>query len=159
MARDDDLRQRLEDEPEIQPRAWRGGPGEVICGTVISYGTGTAQTQKGPKVHPTVIIETDEAELVKVWLLHQVLLDEFREQRPKPGERVGIKRLEDSSKGYARYTVIVDREDSDPLAILDRYGDAGDVPRDDRRAALASARTHREGNEETEQELDDDLPF
>ena len=51
-----------------------------------------------------------------------VLIDQFKKLRPKPGERVGIKRVADSEKGYARYVVKVDRPEEIQVPDWDSLG-------------------------------------
>lgn len=121
----------------------------MLVGEIVRYETGMTEYGEAPIV---VVANEDNGELLSVWLLHQVLLSEFQKLKPKPGERVGIKRLaDDPERRYRRYAVRVDREDAG-VPDLDRYS-AGDVAPDhveetvqrSRRAAL--------------QDEEDDLPF
>ena len=50
---------------------------------------------------------------MSVWLAHAVLRGEFEEQQPGIGDRVAIKRLDDSQKGYFRYRLVVERRPDD----------------------------------------------
>jgi hypothetical protein len=61
--------------------------------------------------------------------MHAVLRGEFEKLVPKPGERVGIKRLPDSTRGaqnYKRFAVLVDREGADAVPVF--RGQVADMP-------------------------------
>lgn len=110
-----DLWRELKDWTDWPP-AWKPEPGDVLVGTVERYDIG--QTQYGPV--RTCTIRTDQGERLAIWLSTTVLLDQFRRERPKPGERIGVKYLgKHPEHGYHRYRLIVDRPqqeaDFDPL--------------------------------------------
>lgn len=101
-----DLREELR-----KPRAaaWKPEVGDELVGVLDSYGEGHAQ--HGPMIVANVCDETT-GELFAVWL-GAVLLDEFKQQRPRPGERVGLRREPDGGderNSYRRFRVVVDRE-------------------------------------------------
>jgi hypothetical protein len=65
-----------------------------------------------------VIAPDDGSEVFSVWLTAKVLFEEFKRLRPRPGERVGIRRLDDADH-FQRWAVEVDRDELDePLAPL-----------------------------------------
>jgi hypothetical protein len=110
-----DLRAELEGEDGTYPEAWRPEVGEILVGELTGYDQGT--TPYGPAVIARVVDEAT-GETWSVWLIHHVLLDEFRKLRPKPGERVGLKRLEDADH-YRRYSVRVDRPQDELPDLLE----------------------------------------
>lgn len=58
----------------------------------------------------TCIVEKDDGSRVSLWLNSTVLLGQFEREKPKVGERVGIRFLgKHPDKGYKRFTLIVDR--------------------------------------------------
>ncbi len=132
------LRDQLQDyDPEL-PRSWRPRPGSVLVGTVRRYDR--AESAYGPR-WICVLQEDESDESVGVWLSHTVLLGEFKQKRPKPGERIGIRRLDDSPKGYARYVLLV--EGREPESEVPDFGslgeEVGDVAPEDREAVLSEA--------------------
>ena len=78
-------------------------------------------------------------ELRSVWLMHTVLRNEFQEQRPKPGERLGIKRLPDSERGYRRFALRIDRGPQEEIPDFGAYGAPTDVFEAPHSARTASA--------------------
>jgi hypothetical protein len=79
----------------------------------------------------TVVVADDNGDEHSVWLFTTVILNEFRKQRPKPGERIGLRYLgKHPEKHYHRYRLMVDRpEPADPFAPLG--GEAQVVEDDD----------------------------
>jgi hypothetical protein len=106
------------------PPAWKPTPGAVLVGFIDGYDVG--HTAYGPV--RTVII-TEEATNTKrsLWLSSTVLLDLFQRQKPKPGERIGLKYLgKNQEKGYHRYHLIVDRPETGDFSPLG--GEEDDTP-------------------------------
>lgn len=160
-----DLRGELEDF-DGYPESWRPDVGEIIVGEVLRYDSGHTEYGEYPIA---VLRDKSTGEERGVWLMHTVLRDEFEEKRPKPGERVGIKRLPDADKGYKRYAVRVDRDEPE-MPEFDDYAEPGDVPPQDREALREEERSFQEkpasaedpGDEFSEEALtggEDDLPF
>lgn len=163
-----DLRGELEDFDGEYPESWIPRVGDILVGTVRRYDSGT--TDYG--TYPIAVIEDEKGAERGVWLLHTVLREEFKEKRPKPGERVGVKRLPDSEKGYKRYALRVDRDEPE-VPDFDGFADPGDVPPGDREELLEGESPPEsslgfQGREEPEEEADfsaaalegeDDLPF
>ena len=129
------LRDQLQDYDAELPRSWRPMPGSVIVGTVRRYDRG--ESAYGPR-WICMLHEDESGDAVGVWLSHTVLLGEFKDKRPKVGERIGIRRLDDSEKGYARYVLLVDgREPASEVPDFGSLGDVGDVAPEDREALAA----------------------
>ncbi len=132
------LRDQLQDyDPEL-PRSWRPQPGNVLVGTVRRYDR--AQSVYGPR-WICVLQEDESGDSVGVWLSHTVLLGEFKDKRPKVGERIGIRRLDDSDKGYARYVLLVEgREPESEVPDFGSLDDLGDVVPEDQEDLLTTSR-------------------
>ncbi len=110
-----DLRAELEDQVDGNfPPAWKPVPGDILVGRLVGYSTGRGY--RGREIYVAKIeVEdiVDGSPFVSVWLMSTVLFDEFRKQRPAPGERIGIARLTDGTseagQEYQRYRVTIDR--------------------------------------------------
>lgn len=130
-----DLERELQERGDGWPAAWNPQPGATLVGTVILYDQG--HTQFGPV--RTAIIEREEGSRVSLWINSTVLLSLFERDKPKVGERIGLRYLgKHAAKGYRRYHLVVDREpgeitftplggerddpedESDPFPDLDR---------------------------------------
>jgi hypothetical protein len=111
----DSFERELLDADGSIPESWKPEVGDLIVGRLIrceavktAYGT------------PVVAVLEKEANggatsLKAVWITSKMLITEFAKCEPKIGERVGVKRLPDSDKGYKRFVVRVDR----PTATLE----------------------------------------
>lgn len=121
-----DLRGELEDFDGEYPESWIPAVGDILVGEVLRYSRGTTNWGSYP-----ICVLRDErtGEERSVWLMHTVLLDEFRKQRPKVGERVGVKRLPDADGGrYRRYALRIDRPEPDASDLLEDAEPADFVP-------------------------------
>jgi len=141
-----DLRQELDEFDGQLPVSWIPAVGDILVGTVARYDSGT--THFG--TYPICVVHDEQTgQEMSIWIFHHVLLDEFRKRRPKVGERVGVKRLQDAQTAdgqrYRRYAVRVDREEAD-VPDLDQYSAPADAPPPEPEPTVA-------------QRLDDDLPF
>lgn len=159
MSRRDgrDLRRELEEFDGEYPEAWRPSVGDILVGEVMRWSSG--YTDYGE--YPICIVRADATgEEVGVWLLHTVLRDEMAKKKPRPGEKIGIKRLPDASKGYKRYAVRVDRDEPE-IPNFERFAEPGDVAPKDREELRREARDFDEGPASRGEELfaADDLPF
>ena len=128
--RPQDLRARLDGWNEERPRAWKPGVGDTLIGELVRYSRG--EGKYGP-AHIAIVREDGSGELRACWLFWAVLLDAFKQERPKPGERIGIRRLDDSEgKGangaYRRFALVVEREGGASLPDFDALGPAHDAP-------------------------------
>lgn len=119
---------QLDAEDLGHPESWRPRPGDRIIGKLIRYDRG--ESNYGPRwiavLHVDPSNEYPHGYLCGVWLSHAVLVAKFKELRPKPGERVGVRRLEDSAKGYAMYRVVVEGR-GPAIPEWDGLGDNGEV--------------------------------
>ncbi|MFQ5845357.1 MAG: hypothetical protein ACE5JG_10270 [Planctomycetota bacterium] len=139
----DNLRKRLEQLDPQLPRSWRPRPGSILVGTVRRYDR--AESAYGPR-WICIVEEQETGEPVGVWISHKVLDSEFKAKRPRPGERIGIRRLDDSEKGYARYVLLVEgRSLEREVPDFEELSEPGDVPPEELAAAALQA--------------EDDLPF
>lgn len=106
-----DLMEALDEEAEGWPASWNPEPGDNLVGTIRRYSTGPSAY--GPV--RTVIIERDNKERVSLWLSSTVLLDLFKRDKPKVGERIGVRYLgKHPEKKYRRWALVVDRDGSEP---------------------------------------------
>ena len=68
-----------------------------------------------------------------MWLFNTTLLDAFKRERPEPGERIGLRRLEDgrgAHGNYRRFALVVEREGGESVPDFDSIEateDAGDA--------------------------------
>jgi hypothetical protein len=114
----DDFRQQVEGADMSYPDAWRPDPGDALIAVVQGYDS--AQTKWG-RQHVANVKREDDGELLAVWLSHKVLREEFKDKRPTPGERIGIKyHGEHEQGGYAMYTLRVDRSGEDAVPDFER---------------------------------------
>lgn len=114
------LIERLNTLPDAPAESWKPKPGDVIEGTLVEYQQ--ADTAYGLTWIAHVQVDATAhhgAYVAAVWLSHKVLREAFAKQRPRPGERLGIRRLSDAADAdgktkYARYVLIVDRPGENP---------------------------------------------
>lgn len=113
-----DLAAELDAETGAHPESWKPAPGDKLVGRLVRYDK--APGRFGLCILAVLDVAGEDGKasqgphLVAVWLQHKVLLERFKELRPVPGERVGIKRLPDADKRYARYLVKIDRPQVEP---------------------------------------------
>jgi hypothetical protein len=124
MPTHDTFKQAIADDDGSHPESWIPEVGETLIGTLERYDSATTVYGESD-----IAVIRDEASggLRGFWLLHAVAISEFAKQKPKPGERVAIKRLPDGqnqnpqggrASKYKRYLVRVDRQ-ADPTAVPD----------------------------------------
>jgi hypothetical protein len=99
------------------PPAWKPRVNEVLIGFIESYDVGF--TPYG-EVRTVILAEEKTGEKRSLWLSSTVLLEQFKRQHPRPGERIGLKYLgQHPDKHYHRYRLVVDRptegQDFSPL--------------------------------------------
>jgi len=123
-----DLRDEL-DRFEGYPAAWIPDVGDVLVGEILRYGSGPTAYGRFPVV---TVADEETGEELSVWLLHTALRSEFAQLRPRIGERIGIRRLEDGTSDatghtYRRFLVRVDRPEGElPVLEPDDAIDADD---------------------------------
>jgi hypothetical protein len=91
----------LEDRLDANAEAWRPQPGDKLIGAVVDLGSRT--TEYG--TYAIVTLRTEAGDEVAVHAFHAVLAREFQKRPPRLGERLGIKYLGKSEKGYEAYTI------------------------------------------------------
>ena len=84
-----DLEAELRNFDGTWPACWRPEEGETLIGVVKLYSTG--QSQYGEV--RTVIVEREDGSRVSVWLSSTVLLACFQREKPKVGDRIGLRYL------------------------------------------------------------------
>lgn len=147
MARDDFYTSDNFEQEEYPP-SWKPDVGDFLGGIVKRYSQGSTEYRGQVREHPIAIIEVEiidggadvrQGEEVGFWLLHTVALSKFEKLAPRPGERVGIRKVESpEGKDYHNYIVRVDRETEDEeVPDFSRFktnasdhGHAPDEPRD-----------------------------
>jgi hypothetical protein len=76
--------------------------GDRVIGTVLYVDSRT--TEFG--TYPILVLKTDLGKEVAVHAFHAVLKREFIDRPPRRGERLGIKFLGDTERGYKGYRVV-----------------------------------------------------
>lgn len=124
----DPFRSSLEEWDGEYPESWIPQPGEILVGQLVRYDRG--QTTYGD-CQIAVVLDEDTGEERSVWLLHEVLRREFLAQRPRIGERIGLKRLEDARNSagqpYQKWALRVDRKGAPPPELDAPTGSGGEV--------------------------------
>lgn len=103
-----DLTDRLDAD---YPPAWRPKPDEKIVGTVLEvemFDRGEYQP------YPILTLDTGQGN-VAVHCFHTVLKNELAKKAPQPGDRLGIKYLGKSDKGYESYRVVMETSREAPV--------------------------------------------
>jgi hypothetical protein len=109
----------VEDRLDRQPTAWRPDEGDRLIGTVVEVGE--RESNYGG-TYPIVVVENDAGTEVVVHAHHVVLRDELAQQRPRRGDRIGIRYLgRDADRGYERYRVVVEHTDATDEPDWNRY--------------------------------------
>jgi hypothetical protein len=110
------LENRLE---QGNARAWRPDQDDeaLLVGEVVDIDSGSSEYQG---TYPILTVRKDDGEEVAVHAFHTVLKNELVRQRPKAGERIGIKFLGEQAtkpgslyKSFIGYRVKVDRAAGD----------------------------------------------
>ena len=91
----------LEERLESFAEAWKPNPGDTLIGVVVDIDSRT--TEYG--TYPIVTIRDDDGAEFAVHAFHTVLRNEFAKRPPRLGERLGIKYLGKSDRGYEGYRV------------------------------------------------------
>lgn len=103
----------LVDRLDSFAEAWRPEPGDKLVGRVVEISERQSEYDDGP--YPIVTVETDEGEQFAFHGFHTVAKSELAKQRPRVDERIGIAyHGKHADRGYERYRVIVERENSGP---------------------------------------------
>jgi hypothetical protein len=142
-------------------RAWKPGIGDAITGTILATEWRDASWEGKTSRVPVLRLDTGEDDIRTVWCFHTVLLSELLKLKPKTGERITIRRLQDHAEGrqkYKRYKLGMPDRTAPPEFNWDKVnpGSAGDVAPEHRRKLDAVA------DDPPADPLapdDDDLPF
>jgi hypothetical protein len=126
-SKPDDFERALDEDDGIPPEGWKPKPGDMIIGVLRRYQK--AESQYGPCWIAVLEARNDAGQPYRaaVWLSSTVLANEFRKLRPKVGERLGVKRLPDHTKGYKRFLVRVDRAANESGPDWDSLGGEGEA--------------------------------
>jgi hypothetical protein len=100
------------------PEALRMEPGDVVAGVLERYATGRTTYQDEAHI---AVLSLEDGSQRALWLLDTVLLDEWRKQRPRPGDLVAVayfgkKAPAGGGDPYNAYRLVVDRGDQPPPA-------------------------------------------
>jgi hypothetical protein len=91
----------LDERLDSFAEAWKPEPGEKLVGVVVDLDS--RETEYGR--YAIVTLRTDEGDERAVHAYHTVLAREFEKRTPRLGERLGVKYLGKSDKGYEGYRV------------------------------------------------------
>lgn len=121
MARDDFYQE--DNFQEDYPSSWKPNTGDFVGGVIQRYDRASTEFRGERREHPICVLEVEHisggadvrrGDEVGIWLLHTVLLSKFEELRPRPGERIGIRKTPSPpDKQYHNYVVKVDRDPED----------------------------------------------
>jgi hypothetical protein len=120
-------RRGLEDRlREQRAETWKPEPGGLVIGTLDEV-RWLVSSYDG-RDYPLLVIHAEpDGRAVGVHVLHQVLRDELRAQKPRIGERIGIRYLGRVDNRYEGYKLAVDRAEPAEVA-WDGPADQGDAP-------------------------------
>ena len=122
-----DLRSELESWQGDTPPAWKPEVGDSIVGELVRYSRGRSRYGPAWIAH---VKEERGGELLAVWIFHAALLDAFKRERPEPGERLGLRRLEDGTGAhgnYRRFALVVEREGGESVPDFDAIEPTADT--------------------------------
>src|SRR4051794_41985145 len=88
-----DLRKELDSYTDERPETWDPAPGDMLVGTLLRYKE--VNGRHGRSVLAIIADEDANSAPVGVWITPTVLRQEFTRLRPRPSERIGIKRMAD----------------------------------------------------------------
>jgi hypothetical protein len=91
----------LEERLDSNAEAWRPKPGDKLIGVVVDIGSRT--TEYG--TYAIVTLRDKAGDEYAIHAFHTVLANEFAKRPLRLGERVGVKYLGKSDKGYQAYTI------------------------------------------------------
>ena len=81
---------------------WNPEPGEEVTGIIRSVDLGASEFHTDPV--PVLTLDTGEGPLVVIWVFFTSLLIEIQTLEAQPGDRVTIRRAENSTRHrYRRY--------------------------------------------------------
>lgn len=92
----------LDDRLDSTAEAWKPKAGEKLIGAVVDVDSRT--TEYG--TYPIVTLRTDTGDELAFHAYHTVAKNEFAKRQPRLGERIGIKYIGKSDKGYEAYRIV-----------------------------------------------------
>lgn len=101
-----DLRAELEAADDRDPQVWKPEVGDTLVGILVRY---DEIDGKFGLVRAAFIDEEGTGLLRYVYLSTVVISAEFEKADPKPGDRIGLKRLQNGGSGYKRFSLLVER--------------------------------------------------
>jgi hypothetical protein len=103
MSQSTPARNTLAARLDAQAEAWRPTPGARLIGTAVDIDS--RETEFG--TYPVITLREDESgNEVAVHAFHTVLKNAFARRPPRIGERLGVRYLGKSPKGYEAYRVV-----------------------------------------------------
>jgi hypothetical protein len=98
----------LEDRLNVEPaEAWRPSPGGVLIGSLLEVRWLSGYDERP---YPLLIVRREpDGRAIGLHAFHQVLRDELRAQRPRLGERLGVRYLGRVDGRYEAYRLAIDR--------------------------------------------------
>ncbi|MHB8469999.1 MAG: hypothetical protein ACYDCH_09625 [Gaiellaceae bacterium] len=135
----------LDDRLDTTAEAWKPNAGDKIVGEVIDVDS----RDGGFGLYPIVVLRTDAGDEYAVHGFHTVIRNELAKRPPRIGERLGIKYLGKSDKGYEAYKIVFET-----AAAVDWQQIADEVDPADLAAIEAG-----DPGPEVDVSADDDIPF
>ena len=124
----------LEDRLDSAATGWKPNPGDRLVGTVIDVDSRDGDYG----VYPIVTVQTDNGDEIAIHAFHTVLRREFAKRQPQPGERIGVKYLGKSDKGYESYKIVWENVvppdwsrigvEAEAEAVLEGVAEPGEAP-------------------------------
>ncbi len=102
-----DLRAELEAADDRDPQVWKPEVGDMLVGTLVRY---DEIDGKFGLVRAAFVDEDGTGQLRYVYLSTVVMIAEFEKADPQPGDRIGLKRLQDGAT-FKRFSLLVERAD------------------------------------------------
>lgn len=147
----------LDERLDSTAEAWKPGPGDKLTGVIVDVDSRT--TEFG--TYPILTVVADDGREVAVHAFHTVLKNELAKRAPRIGERIGLKYLGKSEKGYEAYRVVWSDLVPPDWAAIGVQAEAEAVLESvdvDEPAETTDTTTHEEGAA-VASPADDDIPF
>jgi hypothetical protein len=124
----------LEERLDSAATGWKPNPGDRLVGTVLDLDTRDGEYGE----YPIVTIQTDLGDEIAIHGFHTVLRREFAKRQPQVGERIGVKYLGKSDRGYESYRIVWENVvppdwskiavEAEADAILEGVGEQDEMP-------------------------------
>lgn len=139
------IKDQLDQEPE-KVEGWKPEPGEELIGEVLKIDE--RSTEDYPEPYPIVVVRKVDGEKRAFHAFHLVAKNLLAEERPQPGDEIGIRYLgleAGKTYNYHNYRIVVDRQS--PAA------------NDESVAATQRAGVQERAEQDEARSRDDDIPF